>query len=56
MFTKRFGVSLNTYVNTLRIERAKVFLLETNESVLTIALNVGLQDAAEPLIKSVYGC
>ena len=45
MFTKRFGVNLNTYVNKLRIERAKVFLLETNDSMLTIALNVGFQDA-----------
>ena len=45
MFKKRVGVSLSTYVNKLRIEHSKLLLLETNDSMLSIALQIGFKDA-----------
>ena len=44
MFKKRLGVSMSTYVNKLRVERAKRYLLETDDSMLSIALSVGFRD------------
>lgn len=45
MLKKRLGVSMSTYVNKLRVERAKRYLLETDDSMLSIALSVGFRDA-----------
>ncbi len=45
MLKKRLGVNFSTYVNKLRIEHAKEKLLDTNDSILSIALEVGFQDA-----------
>ena len=44
MLKKRLGVSMSTYVNKLRVERAKRYLLETDDSMLSIALSVGFRD------------
>lgn len=41
---KRLGVSLITYVNKLRIERAKTMLLETDKSILYVGMQSGFQD------------
>lgn len=45
MLKKRLGVSVSTYVNKIRIEHAKDYLLNSNHSVLTIAMQVGFQDS-----------
>lgn len=45
LFKKTVGVSLCTYVNKLRIEQSKLLLLETNDSMLSIALQTGFRDA-----------
>lgn len=45
LIKKKLGVSLSTYINKLRIERAKEYLLETNETMLSIAIQVGFSDA-----------
>lgn len=45
MLKKRLGVSMSTYVNKLRVERAERYLLETDDSMLSIALSVGFRDA-----------
>lgn len=44
MLKHRLGVSISTYLNKLRVERAKEYLLETQDSMLSIALRVGFQD------------
>lgn len=46
MMKKRLGVTFSTYINKLRIEHAKELLLDTNESMLSIALTVGYTDAS----------
>lgn len=46
MIKKRLGVTFSTYINKLRTEHAKELLLDTNESMLTIALTVGYTDAS----------
>lgn len=46
MTKKRLGVTFSTYVNKLRIEHAKELLLDTNESMLSIALIVGYNDSS----------
>lgn len=45
LMKKRLGVSVSTYVNKLRVERAKAFLLDTNDTMLSIAMRVGFSDA-----------
>ena len=44
MIKKKLGVTFSTYINKLRIEHAKEMILDTNESMLTIALAVGYSD------------
>lgn len=44
MIKKRLGVCFNTYINKLRVEHAKELLLNTNDSILHIAVKVGYQD------------
>lgn len=41
---KRLGVSISTYINKLRIEHAKEFLLNTEDSIISVAAQVGFQD------------
>lgn len=45
LLKRRLGVSLNTYVNKLRIEHAKELLLDTDQTMLSISTQVGFQDA-----------
>lgn len=45
MLKRRLGVSMSTYLNKLRIEHAKEYLLETDDTMLSIALQVGFQDS-----------
>lgn len=44
MFTKHTGININTYINKIRIDHAKYYLLTTSDSISTIALNVGFSD------------
>ena len=41
---KRLGLSFSVYINKLRIEYAKTLLLDTNNSMLSIALSSGFKD------------
>ena len=41
MFRKDIGTSLNDYINSLRVEKAKHLLENTNTKVIDIALEVG---------------
>ena len=43
-FKNETGVSPKKYLNSLKIEKAKMFLSTTNLSVTTIALNLGMDD------------
>lgn len=43
-FKKHMGMTIMTYAKKIRIERAKVLLLTTNESILEIALTLGFHD------------
>lgn len=43
-FTKKKGCSLNHYLNTVRIEKAKELLSNTNHKIYEIALEVGYDD------------
>lgn len=44
IFTKKMGQSFNSYVDTVRIERAKEFLLQDDAKVYTIAERVGYKN------------
>lgn len=44
-FHKRVGVNVSTYINKIRIEYAKKMLLTTQETMTTIALDIGFNDA-----------
>lgn len=44
MFNKHTGVNINVYINKIRIEHAKNYLLTTSDSIAAIALNVGFSD------------
>ncbi len=41
---KRLGVTISTYINKLRVEHAKEFLLNTDDSILNVAVKVGFSD------------
>lgn len=41
---KRLGVTISTYINKLRIEHAKEILLNTEDSIINVAGQVGFQD------------
>lgn len=43
-FKKHMGITIMNYAKKIRIERAKVLLLTTNESILEIALTLGFHD------------
>ena len=43
-FKKHMGMTIMTYAKKIRIERAKVLLLTTNDSILEIALTLGFHD------------
>jgi len=43
-FNKSTGVNVNTYINKVRIEHAKNYLLTSSDSITVIALNVGFSD------------
>ncbi len=44
IFKKRIGININTYINKVRIEAAKNFLINCDTSIEEIALNVGFSD------------
>lgn len=44
MFKNKMGVTINHYINELRINRAKKYLLESDTSIREIAMNVGFND------------
>ena len=46
-FKSMYGVPVHTYLRNLRLERAEVLLLESNESVLEIANKVGYSNASK---------
>ena len=43
-FKKHMGITVMKYAKKIRIERAKVLLLSTNESILDIGLALGFHD------------
>ena len=43
-FRKETGVSIKQYLNTVRLERAKVLLKETDKTILEISLDCGFQN------------
>lgn len=45
-FRQEVGIPLRAYVQTLRIEIAKTLLVETSESIATVAARVGWHDAS----------
>ena len=45
LFVKYFDVSPKKYIQDKRMDRARILLLETNNSISTIALSVGYDDA-----------
>jgi 2-aminoadipate transaminase len=45
-FRQEVGTSLRTYLQTLRIEIAKMLLVETTDTIAAIAAQVGLHDAS----------
>lgn len=51
-FRKDMGVSLNDYINTLRVEKAKHLLKNTSTKVIDIALEVGFDTL--PYFSSVF--
>ena len=55
-FKNYFGVNMNAYVNTLRVERAAEYLKETNYSVQDIAIMCGFSngDALARVFKKKY--
>lgn len=44
IFKRRFGININTYVNKVRMEAAKDFLVNCDASIEEIAINVGFGD------------
>lgn len=44
MFKNKMGVTLNNYMNQLRIDRAKKYLVESDAPIKEIAMNVGFND------------
>ena len=57
LFKKEMGVSLKTYVNTVRIEKAKQLLKETNLKIYEVAEQVGYNNSTyfSTLFKKVTG-
>ena len=51
-FKKKMGVSINDYVNKLRIEKAKNMLISTDYKIIDIALMVGFENM--PYFSSVF--
>lgn len=43
-FKKHMGITIMTYAKKIRIERAKILLLTTNDSILDISLRLGFHD------------
>jgi AraC-like DNA-binding protein/ligand-binding sensor protein len=43
-FKKRVGVNVNTYINKVRIENAKHRLITTNDTMTSIAMDLGFND------------
>lgn len=56
-FKKHMGVTIMTYAKKIRIERAKVLLLTTNDSILDISLRLGFHDQSHfyKIFKSFTG-
>lgn len=46
IFKKNLGCSINTFINKIRIERAKELLLNTNDPIEQIGAAVGIPDAS----------
>lgn len=44
IFKKRTSVSINTYINKVRIERSKNYLINSGETIAEIAINTGFND------------
>lgn len=56
-FKLYFGVNMNTYVNSMRVQLASNYLRESEESVQSIALHCGFRsgDALSRVFKKVFG-
>lgn len=44
IFKKRIGVNINLYINKVRIELSKSYLIHSNDSIGEIAINTGFND------------
>ncbi len=44
IFKKRTGVNINTYINKVRVEFSKNYLITTSDSMADITINVGFND------------
>ena len=57
-FSQRYHMTITAYITTVRMERAKMFLLSTDASVSNIALNVGIDDANyfSRVFRKMMGC
>lgn len=57
LFKKELGIGYHAYLNQMRIERAKKYLAESNESVTAVAERVGFSDyrVFTKVFKSIVG-
>lgn len=44
IFKKRTSININTYINKVRIERSKNYLINSGETIAEIAINTGFND------------
>lgn len=57
LFKKELGIGYHAYLNEMRVERAKKYLTESDESVTVIAEKVGFGDyrVFTKVFKSIVG-
>jgi AraC family L-rhamnose operon regulatory protein RhaS len=58
LFKKETGQTVVEMVHNIRIEKAKQFLIESDEKVINVAMKVGYDDPAffSRLFRRVVGC
>ena len=44
IFKRRLNVNINTYINKVRTETAKDYLVQTNDGITNVSINVGFND------------
>lgn len=57
LFKKEFGIGYHAYLNQMRVDRAKKYLTETDESITSVADKVGFSDyrVFTKVFKSIEG-